>query len=146
MSLSDEEPPRWPGERLGLPEDGVGAAAGGVRRFLALFADLLLASLVTSLFLRPDFADPAVMQRFNLWAVGAWALLTVLPAAFFGFTPGMAAAGIRVGRLDGAPMVGLWRALVRAVLTFVIIPAAIRNADARGWHDRATGTVVIRLR
>ncbi|PXY51661.1 hypothetical protein CIT14_22235, partial [Virgibacillus profundi] len=78
--------------------------------------------------------------------IGVWALLTVVPVAFFGFTPGMAATGIRVGKLDGTPAVGLWRALVRGALTFVIIPAAIRNADARGLHDRATGTVVIRLR
>ena len=146
VSLSDDEPPKWPGEKLGLPEQGVGAVAGGGRRFLALLADLLIASLVTSLFLRPTFGDPARMQEFNLWAVGVWALLTIVPAAFFGFTPGMAAAGIRVGRLDGSPIVGLWRALVRAALTFLIIPAAVRNADARGLHDRATGTVVVRLR
>jgi hypothetical protein len=43
-------------------------------------------------------------------------------------------------------MVGLWRALVRAALTFLIIPAAIRDVDGRSWLDRLTGTVVVCLR
>jgi uncharacterized RDD family membrane protein YckC len=86
------------------------------------------------------------MQSFNLWSVGAWALITVIAAGFFGFTPGMAAVGIRIGRLDGASMVGVWRALVRAALTFLIIPAAVRDSDGRSWLDRLTGTVVVRLR
>ncbi|GAB3474491.1 RDD family protein [Amycolatopsis cihanbeyliensis] len=143
---SSAEPPRWPGEHLGLPEDGVGAAAGGGRRLLALLLDLLLASLITALFRRPVLDDPAVMQDFNLLAIGIWVLLTVSPVALFGFTPGMGVCGIRVGRLDGAKFLGLWRALVRAALTFLIVPAAVRNVDARGWHDRLTGTVVVRLR
>jgi uncharacterized RDD family membrane protein YckC len=142
----DEEPPRWRGERLGLPEHGASSVARGGSRLLALVIDLVLASLVTSLFLRPDLQDPEVMQSYNRWAVVAWAAITVIPVAFFGFTPGMAVTGIRVGRLDGAPMVGLWRALVRAALTFLIIPAAIRNVDGRSWLDRLTGTVVVRLR
>lgn len=141
-----DEPPRWPGERLGLPADGVGAAAGSGKRLLGLLVDLVLAALLTSMFIRPEFADQAVMQTYNLWSLAVWAVITVVPVALFGFTPGMAAVGIRVGRLDGAQYVGLWRALVRGALTFLIIPAAVRNADARGWHDRITGTVVILLR
>jgi hypothetical protein len=35
---------------------------------------------------------------------------------------------------------------VRAVLTFLIIPAAVRNIDGRSWLDRLTATVVVRLR
>lgn len=86
------------------------------------------------------------MQNFNLWSGGVWAIISVVSAGFFGFTPGMGVAGIRVARLDGAALVGPPRALVRAVLTFVIIPAAVRNADGRSWLDRLTGTVVIRMR
>lgn len=141
-----KEPPRWRGERLGLPESGVGSVARGGSRVLALLVDLVLASLVTSLFFRPDFQDPAVMQTFNLWSIVVWAVITVIPVAFFGFTPGMAATGIRVGRLDGASMPGLWRAVVRSALTFLIIPAAVRNLDGRSWLDRLTATVVIRMR
>ncbi|MBK1789276.1 RDD family protein [Prauserella cavernicola] len=143
---TDREPPRWPGEHLGLPEDGPGAAAGNGRRFLGLVIDLLLASLLTALFIRPDYSNVDAMQSYNLWSLAVWGVLTVVPAAFFGFTPGMAAVGIRIGRLDGAVIPGLWRAVVRGAMTFLILPAAVRNADSRGWHDRLTGTVVIRLR
>lgn len=137
---------QWPGERFGLPEGGPGAVAGGGRRFLALLLDLIAASLLTSLFVRPQFGVPAVMQDFNLLAVAVWALITVVPVAVFGFTPGMTASGIRVGRLDGARYVGVWRALVRCALTFALIPPMVRNRDGRGWHDRLTATVVVRWR
>ncbi|RZQ59310.1 RDD family protein [Amycolatopsis suaedae] len=120
-------------------------AAGG-RRLLGLLVDLVLASLVTSLFYPPKFDQPEVMQTFNLWSVVTWAAITMIPVALFSFTPGMAVVGIRVARLDGGVMVGLWRAVVRGVLTFVIIPAAVRNADGRSLLDRATRTVVIRMR
>ncbi|NIH85273.1 RDD family protein [Amycolatopsis granulosa] len=141
-----EDPPRWRGERLGLPEQGAGSVAGGGSRLLGLVIDLIVASLLTSLFIRPDLQDTATMQSYNLWSIGVWAVVTVVPASFFGFTPGMFATGIRVARLDGAQMVGVPRAIVRAALTFVIIPAAIRNADGRSWLDRLTGTVVVRMR
>lgn len=108
--------------------------------------DLALASLVTSLFLRPNLQDTGVMQAYNLWSVAVWAVITVIPVAFFGFTPGMAVTGIRVGRLDGVALVGLWRAGVRGALTFLIIPAVIRNTDGRSWLDRLTGTAVVRFR
>lgn len=120
--------------------------ARGGSRLLALILDLVLASLLTSLFVHPVFADQSVMQNYNLWSIAVWAVITVVPVTFFGFTPGMAATGIRVARLDGRSMVGAWRALVRAALTFVIIPAVIRNVDGRSWLDRLTATVVVRLR
>ncbi|WAL64765.1 RDD family protein [Amycolatopsis cynarae] len=146
LTGGDAEPPRWRGERLGLPEEGPGSVAGGGSRLLALVIDLVLASLVTSLFLRPNLQDTAAMQTYNLWSVVVWAVITAVPVAFFGFTPGMAVTGIRVGRLDGVSLVGPWRATVRAVLTFLIVPAIIRNADGRNWLDRLTGTAVVRFR
>jgi uncharacterized RDD family membrane protein YckC len=142
----DQAPHRWRGERLGLPENGVGSVAGGGSRLLALILDLVLAALVTAMFVRPEFQNPAAMQSFNLWSSAVWASISFIAAAFFGFTPGMAATGIRVARLDGASMVGVWRAVVRAALTFVLIPAAVRNIDGRSWLDRLTGTVVVRMR
>lgn len=120
--------------------------AGGGARLVGLLVDLVVASLLTSLFIRPDLQNTAAMQSYNLWSVVVWAIVTVIPVSFFGFTAGMAVTGIRVARLDGAQMVGVPRAIVRAALTFVIIPAAIRNADGRSWLDRVTGTVVIRMR
>ncbi|SFW92381.1 RDD family protein [Amycolatopsis australiensis] len=143
---ADQHAPRWPGEKFGLPESGVGSAASGGARLLGLIVDLVIAALVTAIFLHPSLQDPVAMQNFNLWSGGVWAIISVVSAGFFGFTPGMGIVGIRVARLDGAALVGPLRALVRAVLTFVIIPAAVRNADGRSWLDRLTGTVVIRMR
>lgn len=129
-----------------MPESGVGSAASGGARLLGLLVDLVIAALVTAIFLHPSLQDPVAMQNFNLWSGGVWAVISVVSAGFFGFTPGMGVVGVRVARLDGGALVGPVRALVRAVLTFVIIPAAVRNADGRSWLDRLTGTVVIRLR
>jgi uncharacterized RDD family membrane protein YckC len=83
---------------------------------------------------------------FNYWAMLVWFVITVGAVSFFGFTAGMAALGIRVARLDGATMVGPLRAIPRTLLTAVIIPAAIWDADGRGMHDKAVGTVVLRTR
>ncbi|WP_243659265.1 RDD family protein [Tamaricihabitans halophyticus] len=138
--------PNWPGEDLGLPKTGAGSVAGAGRRLGALLIDLVLASLITALFVRPEVAEAAVMQQYNYLALALWVGHTVLSASLFGMTPGMAALGIRVARMDGARMVGPVRALIRCVLTFLIIPVLIRNHDGRGWHDRATGTIVVRLR
>ncbi|MBB5068109.1 hypothetical protein BJ969_001197 [Saccharopolyspora gloriosae] len=128
--------PRWRGEWLGLPESGQGAVATGGRRLLGFVVDILLAALVAGLFTAPEL--PAN------WSLLSWFLITAVPVAFVGFTPGMLVTGIWVVRVDGPGAVGVWRALVRAVLTGVLIPAVIRNVDGRSWLDRLTGTVVVR--
>lgn len=122
------------------------SVARGGSRLLAFLVDLVLASLLTSLFVRPQFGDQSVMQTYNLLSIAVWAVITIVPVTFSGFTPGMAVTGIRVARLDGGALVGPLRAFVRTALTVVIIPAAVRNNDGRSWLDRLTGTVVIRMR
>jgi uncharacterized RDD family membrane protein YckC len=77
--------------------------------------------------------------------VGGVAVLTVIPTALFGMTPGQVAVGIRVARVDMAASVG-FRAVLRTVLLGLVIPAVLRDGDGRGWHDRATQTIVIRTR
>jgi len=127
---------RWPGEHLGLPETGSGSVAGTGRRLLGFVLDIVLAGLVAGLFTAPELPQN--------WSLLAWAVITVVPAGLFGFTPGMLVSGIWVARLDGAARLGLWRALVRCALTLVLVPAIIRNKDARSWLDRLTSTVVVR--
>jgi uncharacterized RDD family membrane protein YckC len=139
-------PQEWPGERLGLPRDGAGSVASRGARLGALLLDLVIASLVTRLFVPMDITRPEVMQTFNYWAILVWFVITVIMVSLFGFTAGMAALGIRVARLDGATMVGPLRAIPRTLLTAIIIPAVIWDADNRGVHDRAVGTIVVRSR
>ncbi|WP_170837406.1 RDD family protein [Actinopolyspora xinjiangensis] len=133
---SGEPEQRWRGERLGLPEQGSGAVAPTGRRALGFLVDIVLAALVAGLFTAPELPGN--------WSLLSWTLITVLPVAFFGFTPGMAVARVWVARVDGTPAVGLPRALLRCVLTAVIVPAVLWNMDGRSWHDRLSGTVVLR--
>jgi len=61
---------------------------------------------------------------------------------FFGQTPGMRLVRLRcLGSATGRP-VGPIRALVRCVLLALVVPALIMDAERRGLHDRAAGTIV----
>lgn len=128
----------WPGENLGLPEHGPGSVASLGTRALAFAIDAVLAALVAGLFTAPELPKN--------WSLLSWFVMTAGMVAFFGFTPGMAVLGIRVARVDGASMVGVVRAVPRTVLTGLILPAVVADADGRGWHDRLFGTVVVRTR
>jgi uncharacterized RDD family membrane protein YckC len=141
-----QTPQDWPGERLGLPQDGPGSAASRGRRLVALLLDFALAGLITSFSVPIDIADPEVMRTFNYWAIVMWFLLSVIGVSLVGFTAGMASMSIGVARIDGTKRVGPLRAIPRAIMTAVIIPAAIIDADGRGLHDRAVGTIVLRTR
>lgn len=141
-----DDAPRYQGERLGLPETGPGSVAGRGTRFGALLVDLVIASLLTSMFVEMDVMRPEVMQRFNYVAVLVWFGLSVVMVSLFGFTAGKALFRIRVVRLDGAAMVGPLRAIPRTLLTALILPAAMSDLDGRGLHDRVVGTVVVRTR
>jgi uncharacterized RDD family membrane protein YckC len=132
------DPQRWRGERLGLPESGPGSVASLGHRVAALLIDAVLSALVAGLFTAPDLP--------RNWSLMSWFLITVVTLSLFGFTPGMLALGIRAVRMDGAAMIGPIRAVPRTILVGLIIPAAIWNADGRGLHDRAVGTIVLRIR
>jgi len=137
---------RHRGERLGLPAAGPGSVASLGRRLGAFVLDCLMATLITSMFVHPRFMRTETMQTLNYWSVLTWLLITVISTSFFGFTPGMAVFGIRVARLDGASLLGPVRGLVRALLVALLIPAVVWDVDRRGLHDRAVGTVVVKLR
>ena len=127
-------PAGYPGKRFNLPETGVGSVASTGRRVGGFLLDLLVAFLIALLFTRPDLPR-------NL-SLLVWAVMTVFFVALIGSTPGHAIVGVRVARVDGATLVGLW-AIPRAALTFVLIPTVIVDADGRGLHDRLCRTVVI---
>jgi len=136
----------YPGQRLGLPETGQGSVASMSRRFIAFVIDCLVAGLVAAAFVHPHLADSASMQAQNYWGVVAWLLIAAVGVSFFGTTVGTALLRIRVVRVDGKAMVGPVRAVPRAVLAALIVPAAIWNVDHRGLHDRLLGTIVVNVR
>jgi uncharacterized RDD family membrane protein YckC len=130
----------YPGERIGLPKDGPGAAAGYGRRLGALVVDWLIATVVSLVLGAALHFTPTTRSLVTLAVFG---VLAWLFTGLAGTTPGKRLAGIRVTRLDGRPVGLLW-GLVRAVLLLVLVPALIWDRDYRGLHDRAADTVVVR--
>lgn len=122
----------YPGERLGLPREGSGSIARLGRRIGALFLDYGAAYLISGFF---GWDPLAILAIF--------AAIQVLFIPTLQGSPGHRIFGLRVVRLDGA-WVGLWRPIVRTLLLIVVVPAAIWDADQRGLHDKAAGTVLLR--
>ena len=122
----------YPGERLGLPREGSGSIARLGRRIGALFLDYGAAYLISGFFGWDPLAILAIFAAIQLL------FIPTLQGS-----PGHRIFGLRVVRLDGA-WVGLWRPIVRTLLLIVVVPAAIWDADQRGLHDKAAGTVLLR--
>ncbi len=127
------------GERLGLPKDGPGAIASVGRRTAALFVDWALCLLVAYGLLAHGSARAA-----DNWALLVFGVMTLLTLATAGTTPGKRLLGLRVVRLDGS-RAGFVAALVRTVLLLAVVPAAVWDRDTRGLHDKAAGTVEVRI-
>jgi uncharacterized RDD family membrane protein YckC len=124
----------YPGERLGLPPEGVGSIAPFGARLLAFLVDSVMCAVIAWGLAR----DPAL----STWIfVGEVFLLTWVA----GGSAGQRLRGLQVVRLDGRPT-GAPRAALRTLLLALLIPALIWDRDGRGLHDKAAGTVVVRAR
>ncbi len=108
------------------------------RRLGALLIDWALATVVASLLVES--------LRSNPWPqLGIFVLVHALFVGLFGHTAGMALARIRcVSTADGGA-IGLPRALVRALLLALVIPAMISDSTGRGLHDRAAGSMMAQV-
>lgn len=122
----------FPGERLGRPASGSGSIARLGRRVGALFIDYGAAYLISGFFAWDPLAILAIFALIQI------AFLPTIQGS-----PGHRILGLRVVRVDGS-WVGLWRPLIRTALLILVIPAVIWDADQRGLHDKAAGTVLIR--
>jgi uncharacterized RDD family membrane protein YckC len=129
----------FPGERLGLPQEGGGSVASYGRRLLAMFIDWGLAWLAV-LFLARVFGW--TVRLGSLLPVAVFGVEVWLLTGLLGLTSGKRLLGLRVVRLDGRPVGLLW-SLVRTLLLMLVVPALIWDRDYRGLHDRAANTVVI---
>jgi len=145
MAATTANPPEggYPGARFGLPAVGVSAVASLGRRVVALALDWLLGYAIALLISGPD---PLGSPAFSWNVLGIWVLLTAVPVAIFGASAGMTAVGIRVASIDSAAVIGVPRAVLRTVLIALVLPPLARDADGRGWHDRAARTIVVRSR
>jgi hypothetical protein len=129
----------YPGQRLGLPEEGPGAVSGWGRRIGAILIDWLICVwAIAQGLLRVSSADAAWVGLL------IFAAANVLLVGTIGMTLGMRLMRIRVASLHGArPTIP--HVLVRTLLLCLAVPALIWDRDNRGLHDRAVGTVVVRL-
>jgi uncharacterized RDD family membrane protein YckC len=126
----------YPGGRLGRPADGPGSIGSVLRRVLGLTLDWVLCLLVAQGLLS-SVGPRELMALVVLFAEHVILVGTV------GATIGHRALGLRVETLDGAPP-GPVKALVRGVLLVLAVPPLIWDADQRGLHDKAAGTLVAR--
>ena len=125
---------QYPGQRLGLPAEGRGSIAGFGRRMAALVLDWAIALLLSR-----------VVLHGNEWStLGIFALLQAVAVTAFNAGLGHLALGMRVTRVDGSSA-GPLRAVGRAVLLSLAVPALIWDRDQRGLHDRFMGTVLRRV-
>jgi uncharacterized RDD family membrane protein YckC len=131
-----------PGDRLGLPASGPGSVARFGRRLLGLAIDWVGCQLVVAAFVGTRvWGEDGRSLVFVV--TGVFVVEQMLLVGLVGNSVGHRLAGIRVARLGGG-QVGLPRGLARAVLVALALPALVMDKDARGMHDVAAGTVVVR--
>jgi uncharacterized RDD family membrane protein YckC len=137
--VTEQTPRNWPGERFGLPEDGPRSVARFGRRLGAIAIDWAIAYGLSWLFFRaPD-------GTANPWiTLAVFGVLTLLFELFFNASIGHLALRMRVVPIRGGSLAP-WRPLLRTVLLCLAIPALIWDRDQRGLHDRAAGTVLVRV-
>jgi uncharacterized RDD family membrane protein YckC len=136
-ALSDQpagqDTDRYPGRDLGLPETGPGSVAGVGRRLGALIIDWLACMLIS-----------LAIFRTQTWTIAFFAAETWILTSLTGLTLGKRLVGIRVARFGNRP-VGLLAGLVRTILLLLVVPVLIFDRDLRGLHDKAAGTIVVRI-
>ena len=147
VAVSDPRPPApadgttYPGERLGLPEDGAGSVAGWGRRIAALALDWAASMLAVAAFIGTEVWTG---RGFVQWAPMAVFLLeATLLTALMGGSFGQLLCRVGVVRLDRTPVTVL-HALLRTFLICLVIPPLVFTRDRRGLHDLAAGTITIR--
>lgn len=129
------------GARLGLPAEGSGALAGTGRRVVAVLVDWMLCQLIASAFLGYQLGHNTGAQTFAPLAV--FAVENLLMIATLGHTIGHRLLGMRVVA-PSRGYVGVVRAFIRTLLLVLVIPAVVWDADGRGLHDKAAGTLLVR--
>ena len=141
-AVSQPDAPSYPGERLGLPENGPGSVAGWGRRIAALFLDWLASTLVAIAFtgLGGWVEGTLVTESLPLlvFLVEATLLTALLGGSF-----GQLLVRVAVVRVDGTPLTVL-HTFVRTLLILLVIPPLVFNRDQRGLHDLAVGTITLR--
>ena len=141
MSAASADPVenRWPGERLGLPEHGPRSIGRFGRRLVGILIDWGIAYLLSWAFFRVDEIGTDPFITLGIFAALQYVFLIVVNGSL-----GHLIVRLRVVPIAGGYL-GLWRPLVRTLLLCLAIPALIWDRDQRGLHDKAAGTVLVRV-
>lgn len=143
----------YQGAALGLPAAGRGSVGSLLRRLVALLVDWTLCQLIASSFMGMRWGQVSGAEAFAPLVL--FFVLNLILVTTMGATIGHRLLGLRVVSLDGLAGPGAGdghvppppgRAALRALLLCLFVPAIIMDADARGLHDKAARTVVVRSR
>lgn len=118
--------------------NGPASVARFVPRFVGLCIDWLLAMVLANVFLA-QWNQNGLMNLAVLFA------LNVLMVGAVGRTMGHWLMGLQVQTMNGRPA-GFGKAAIRSLLLCLVIPPVIYDQDQRGLHDRAVGTILVRVR
>ncbi len=135
--------PRYPGERLGLAESGRGSLASWGSRVVALVLDWAISMALAVAIFTPAVVSGHDWRRFMILVV--FFLESAVLSAMTGSSFGQLITRIAVFRLDAKPL-GFPRAVIRAALVSLVVPALLIAGNRRGIQDLALGTVVINRR
>jgi uncharacterized RDD family membrane protein YckC len=134
---------QYPGQRLGLPETGLGSLASWRARIAALLVDWAASMAVAVLLFGRGVLTEGGWRAWMILAV--FFVQSGTLSMLFSGSVGQILAKIAVVRLDREPL-GPLRAYGRALLVCLVLPALVIGPDRRGLHDLAAGTVVINRR
>ncbi len=132
-----------PGHDLGLPASGRGALASWRARVSALVSDWGASMAVAVGAFGGGVFEANTGRSWMILAV--FFVPKALLTAFTGSSFGQLITGVGVTRVDGAP-IGLWRAIARAAMVSIVLPAVVVGSDRRALDDLALGTVVVNRR
>ena len=131
-----------------MPQSGPGSLGSFGRRLVGVVIDWAISTLIAAgLFRTPlPFSAEAANGGGSFTVLGVFAVMTLLLTATLGFTIGHRLVGLQVRALSGTGRVLPLQAFARTVLLCLFIPAVIWDKDARGLHDKAANTVIVRAR
>jgi uncharacterized RDD family membrane protein YckC len=138
-------PQAYRGEAIGLPPAGPGSLASTAARIGAFLVDAIASGLVAALFVSTRHVHSAADRLPGSWSLIPLGLDYVVGILVAGRTVGMYLFGLRVVRVrQPQAAVDPGRAVVRTVLTMLLLPVIVFDRDGRGLHDRFADTAVVR--
>jgi uncharacterized RDD family membrane protein YckC len=140
VAVADES---YPGQQLGLPAKGHGSLASWSARILALIIDWAVCTGVAVALFGTGVVTDRGWRAFMTLAT--FFVESMLLCWLAGGSFGQLICRIAVVRLDRQPL-GIARAVVRAALVSLALPALVIGPSRRTLADLAAGTIVINRR